>query len=73
MQISSNVHDPVALPLAGVVGRAQALASEHGGRITAAEIVGLVPEAALAGFPAEVPITAFDPGRQVIERRLAAS
>ena len=36
-----------------------------------AEVVGLVPEAALAGYPGDVPIRDFDPARQTIEARLA--
>ena len=72
-QISTNVHDPIAVPLAEVVGLVRALAEEHGGRVVSAEIVGLVPEAALTGFPADVALEGFDPDRQLIERRLAAS
>jgi glutamate formiminotransferase/glutamate formiminotransferase/formiminotetrahydrofolate cyclodeaminase len=68
MQISTNVHDPVSLPLAEVVERVLALAAERGGRVVSAEIVGLVPEAALTGFPAAVPIEGFDAERQLIER-----
>ena len=67
-QISTNVHDPIAVPLALVVARIGELAAESGGRPAAAEIVGLVPEAALAGFPEEIPIPGFDPDRHVIER-----
>jgi len=70
-QISTNVHDPIAVPLAVVVELVRALAAETGGRVVAAEIVGLVAEAALTGFPADVPLGRFDPDRQLIERRLA--
>jgi len=35
-----------------------------------AEIVGLVPAAALQGFPPQLPIRDFDPERHVIERRI---
>jgi hypothetical protein len=35
-----------------------------------AEIVGLVPERALDGWPDALPITGFDPAKHVIERRL---
>jgi glutamate formiminotransferase/glutamate formiminotransferase/formiminotetrahydrofolate cyclodeaminase len=72
-QVSTNVHDPVAVPLAEVVEQARALAVQSGASIAAAEIVGLVPEAALAHFPDEVPIPGFDPALGVIERRLAES
>ena len=67
-QISTNVHDPIDVPLAQVVESVRAQAAEHGSRPAEAEIVGLVPEAALAGFPEDVPLPAFDPQRHVIER-----
>jgi glutamate formiminotransferase len=70
-QISTNVHDPVLTPLAEVVAAARELAAPHAGAIRAAEIVGLVPRAALDGFPRDVPIPGFDPARGVIEARLA--
>ncbi len=69
-QVSTNVHDPIAVPLAEVVAAARSLAEPLGARPLAAEVVGLVPEAALVGWPADVPIRDFDPRRQVIERRL---
>lgn len=71
-QVSTNVHDPIAVPLARVVELVAALAVEHDARPAAAEIVGLVPEASLVGFPRELEIEGFDPERQVIERRIAA-
>lgn len=70
-QVSANVHDPVAVPLAEVVERARALAAPLGARPAVAELVGLVPAAALAGYPEDVPIRGFDPERQTIERRLS--
>ncbi|MBS1879146.1 MAG: hypothetical protein JST31_06505 [Actinobacteria bacterium] len=70
-QVSTNVHDPLAVPLAEVVERVRALAAPLGARPLEAELVGLVPAAALVGYPDDVPIRGFDPGRQVIERRLA--
>ena len=69
-QVSTNVHDPIAVPLRVVVARAAELAAEHGARPVAAEIVGLVPAAALQGFPADLPIEDFDPERNLIERRI---
>lgn len=72
-QISTNVHDPLGTPLAAVVERVRELAKPLGERPVEAEIVGLVPEKALAGFPGDVPIRDFDPELQTIERRLAAS
>jgi glutamate formiminotransferase/glutamate formiminotransferase/formiminotetrahydrofolate cyclodeaminase len=69
-QVSTNVHDPIAVPLRQVVVRVSELAAEQGARPVAAEIVGLVPQAALQGFPPELPILGFDRDRHVIERRL---
>jgi glutamate formiminotransferase/glutamate formiminotransferase/formiminotetrahydrofolate cyclodeaminase len=72
-QISTNVHDPLSVPLGTVVEKVRALAAPLGARPLEAELVGLVPAAALAGFPPEVPMRGFDPERHVIERRLAAA
>jgi len=69
-QVSTNVHDPIAVPLRMVVARVAELAAEQGARPVEAEIVGLVPAAALQGFPPELPIRDFDPERHVIERRI---
>lgn len=72
VQVSTNVHDPVALPLGQVVERIRALAATLGSQPVEAELVGLIPAAALAGYPEDVPIRGFDPERHMIERRLAA-
>ena len=72
-QVSTNVHDPFAVPLADVVKRVHALAAPLGARPLEAEIVGLVPAAALAGYPADVPIRDFDPTAQTIEAHLPAA
>ena len=72
-QVSTNVHDPFAVPLADVVAGVRALASPLGARPVEAELVGLVPEAALAGYPADVPIRGFDRAAQTIEARLPAA
>ena len=72
IQVSTNVHDPFAVPLGEVVERIRALAAPLGAHPVEAELVGLVPEAALGGYPTDVPIRGFDPDRQTIERRLAA-
>jgi len=39
--------------------------------VARAELVAMAPEAAFAGFPAEVPMPGFDPARQLIERAIA--
>jgi glutamate formiminotransferase / 5-formyltetrahydrofolate cyclo-ligase len=72
-QVSTNVHDPFAVPLQQVVERITDLARPLGARPVEAEIVGLVPEAALAGYPVEVPIRGFDPTTQTIEAALPRS
>jgi glutamate formiminotransferase / 5-formyltetrahydrofolate cyclo-ligase len=69
-QVSTNVHDPAAVPLATVVERIRELAREHGARPVAAEVVGLVPRASLAGWRDEIPLVGFDPAKHVIERRV---
>lgn len=70
-QVSTNVHDPLAVPLGEVVERVRALAAPLGARPLEAELVGLIPRMALAGYPEDVPMRDFDPARQTIEARLA--
>jgi glutamate formiminotransferase / 5-formyltetrahydrofolate cyclo-ligase len=70
-QVSTNVHDPVSVPLAAVIERVRELATERGVAVASGEVVGLVPEAALAGLPGDLPMGGFDPDRRVIERRLS--
>lgn len=72
-QVSTNVHDPFAVPLQEVVESARAIAAPLGARPVEAEIVGLVPAVALSGYRAEVPIRDFDPAVQTIEARLPAA
>jgi glutamate formiminotransferase len=72
-QVSTNVHDPLSVPLGEVVERVRALAAPLDARPLEAEVVGLVPRGALGGFPADVPIRGFDPDSGTIEARLAAS
>lgn len=71
-QVSTNVHDPLAVPLGRVVEAVRGLAAPLGARPLEAELVGLAPAAALAGYPEDVPIRGFDPEQHLIERRLAA-
>jgi glutamate formiminotransferase / 5-formyltetrahydrofolate cyclo-ligase len=71
VQVSTNVHDPVAVPLGAVVDRIRELAAPLGSRPVEAELIGLIPAAALAGYPADVPIGDFDPAAATIESRLA--
>jgi glutamate formiminotransferase len=72
-QVSTNVHDPLAVPLRRVVESVRELAAPLGARPLEAELVGLIPAAALVDYPADVPLRGFDPEKHVIERRLAAS
>jgi glutamate formiminotransferase len=72
VQVSTNVHDPAAVPLAMVVERVRELAAPLGARPVEAELIGLIPAAALSGYPEDVPIRSFDPELRTIERRLAA-
>jgi glutamate formiminotransferase / 5-formyltetrahydrofolate cyclo-ligase len=69
-QVSTNVHDPIAVPLAHVIERVRSLAAARGARPVAAEIVGLVPQDSLDGLPADVPLAGFNPAKHVIERRV---
>ncbi|MEO8091953.1 MAG: glutamate formiminotransferase [bacterium] len=71
IQISTNVHDPVAVPLAALIERIRELGGPGGARPVSGELVGLAPEAALEGYPADVPIAGFDAERHLIERRLS--
>jgi glutamate formiminotransferase / 5-formyltetrahydrofolate cyclo-ligase len=64
-QVSTNVENPFELPLAAVVAAVAAHAP-----VATAELVGLVPAAAMEDFPEEVPLPGFDPDRHVIENAL---
>lgn len=66
-QVSMNVERPFDLPLAEVV---EAVARHA--RIADAELVGLVPAAAMEGFPEDLPMPGFDAGRHVIENALGS-
>jgi glutamate formiminotransferase / 5-formyltetrahydrofolate cyclo-ligase len=70
VQVSMNIQDPYVVPLAMVVGEITRLADGQGVELIEAELVGLVPEAALAGYPDYPPIRDFDPLRDVIENVL---
>lgn len=70
-QVSINIHDARAVPLTVVVERVRELAAEHGARPVEAELVGLLSEAAIEGYPGDPPIRGFDPAQHVIERLVA--
>lgn len=66
-QVSTNVHDHRAVPLAEIVARVRARAP-----VAEAELVGLAPRAAFDGFPSDVPLRGFDSRRHVIENALGS-
>ncbi|HWV87331.1 MAG TPA: hypothetical protein VNZ62_17905 [Capillimicrobium sp.] len=61
-QVSMNVEDHLALPLAEVVAAVRAHAP-----VAEAEVIGLPPEAAFAGFPEDLPVR----NRRTLEAALA--
>ena len=69
-QIATNVHDPLRVPLREVVEAVRREAGSRGARVASAEVVGLAPQAALDGFPDDVPMDGFDPAMHVLERRM---
>ncbi len=71
VQVSTNVHDPLGVTLGEIVEHVRALAAPEDGVPVEAELVGLVPAAALDGYPEDVPIR-DDPHARTIEARLAA-
>lgn len=64
-QVSCNVEDPIAVPLVRLVEAVRARAA-----VEAVELVGLVPRAALQGFPEDVAVRGRPLAGQVIEHRL---
>jgi glutamate formiminotransferase/glutamate formiminotransferase/formiminotetrahydrofolate cyclodeaminase len=66
-QVSTNVHDHLAVPLAEIVERVRARAP-----VAEAELIGLAPRAAFEGFPEDVPLHGFTPERHILEEALAA-
>jgi glutamate formiminotransferase/glutamate formiminotransferase/formiminotetrahydrofolate cyclodeaminase len=64
-QVSMNVEDPIALPLAAVVA-----AVRRHAEIRCGELVGLAPAAALEGFPPDVELRGFEPRRHLLENAL---
>jgi glutamate formiminotransferase len=71
-QVSTNIHDPLAVTLGDVVRRVRELAAPLGAAPVEAELVGLAAEGALRDYPPEVPIRGFNPDLHLIERRLPA-
>jgi glutamate formiminotransferase len=71
-QVSTNIHDPIAVPLGRVIEKVRELAAPIGAKPVAGEVVGLLPLAALRDLPDDVPLRGFDPARHVLERRISA-
>jgi len=65
-QVSTNVHDHLAVPLAEIVERVRARAP-----IAEAELIGLAPRAAFDGWPDDVSLHGFSPERHILEEALA--
>jgi glutamate formiminotransferase len=65
-QVSTNVHDHLAVPLAEIVERVRARAP-----VAEAELIGLAPRAAFDGFPDDVQLHGFTPERHILEEALA--
>ncbi len=65
VQVSTNIEDLSRVSAADVVAAVRRHAP-----VSAAELVALAPEAALAGFPDDVPLRGFRPREQIIERAL---
>jgi len=61
------------MPLAEVVRAARQAAASRNVSIGAAELVGLAPEAALEGLPADLDLKGFDERRHVLEKRLTSA
>ena len=67
-QVSVNLHDHRAAPLAELVERVRAQVP-----VAEAELVGLAPAAALEGLPDDLELRGFDPERHVIENALRSA
>jgi glutamate formiminotransferase len=66
-QVSVNVHDHRAVPLAEIVARVRERAP-----IAECELVAPAPRAAFDGFPEDVPLRDFDPARDLLENALGS-
>jgi glutamate formiminotransferase len=69
VQVSTNIHDPLRVPLGEIVSVARRGARARGTEVSAAELVGLAPAAALEGLDLEL-LRDFDPQRHVLEARI---
>jgi glutamate formiminotransferase/glutamate formiminotransferase/formiminotetrahydrofolate cyclodeaminase len=67
-QVSCNIHDPFAVPLAEIVAFVRERAV-----VESAELVGLAPAKAFDGFPEDVEIPGFDPAQRLLENVVGVS
>ncbi len=67
-QVSTNVEDHRAVPLAAVV----AAVARHA-PVAGAELVGLAPEAAFAGFPQDIPLRGYATIEDSLHQRLSTA
>jgi glutamate formiminotransferase len=73
VQLSTNVHDPFAVPLKVLVDAVRGEAERDGIAVVGGQLIGLAPAAALEDFPADVPLRDFDASRHILENRLRSS
>jgi glutamate formiminotransferase / 5-formyltetrahydrofolate cyclo-ligase len=66
-QVSVNVHDHRAVPLAQILARVRERA-----KVAECELVAPAPRAAFDGFPDDVPLRDFDPDRDLLENALGS-
>jgi glutamate formiminotransferase len=66
-QVSMNVENPFDISLAEVVAAVRERAP-----VASAELVGLAPAVAMAGFPEDLPMPGFEPSRHLIENALGS-
>ncbi|MBN1282376.1 MAG: glutamate formimidoyltransferase [Proteobacteria bacterium] len=71
-QVTTNILDIDAAPLAAVFAACSELAAEFGASVTGSEIVGMVPERALADIDrlGLNDVSLFDPAQKILERAL---
>lgn len=69
VQVSTNIHDPLRVPLREVVAAVQAGARKREADVSGAELVGLAPAAALDGLEPGL-LRDFDPHKHVLEARI---
>jgi glutamate formiminotransferase/glutamate formiminotransferase/formiminotetrahydrofolate cyclodeaminase len=69
VQVSANIHDPFEVPLQRLVEAVRREGEPRGAAVSAAELVGLAPAAALDGLELDL-LRDFDPRLHVLEERI---